>query len=71
MGKHKHATKGGPMLKRASPSLPLFHVGEAGYTCDVVHDLRDEVASLEESLSQMGASSKTPFLLCVVWQIVI
>ena len=42
------------------PTL-LSHVGEAGDTGDVVRDLRDEVASLEDTLSQMGTSSKMPF----------
>ena len=37
-------------------------MGEKGNTGDVVGDLRDEVASLEEALSQMGVSSKMPFL---------
>ena len=36
-------------------------MGKAGDTGDVVYDLRDEVASLEDALSQIGASSKTPF----------
>ena len=36
-------------------------MGEAGDTGDVVHDLRDEVASLEDALSQMGTSSKMPY----------
>ena len=48
------------MLKRVSPTLSS-HVGEAGDTGYVVYDLRDEVASLEEALSQMGTSSKMSF----------
>ena len=36
-------------------------MGEAGDTGDVVHNFRDEMALLEDTLSQMGASSKTPF----------
>ena len=53
--------KGDLMLKHASP--PFHHLvwGEAGNRGDVVCDLRDEVASLEEALSQMGTSSKMPF----------
>ena len=39
----------------------MSHVGEAGNTGEVVHDLDDEVASLEEALLQMGASSKMSF----------
>ena len=38
-------------------------MGEAGDTGEVVHDLRDEVALLEEALSQMGTSSKMLFHL--------
>ena len=48
------------MLKRASPT-PSSHANEAGDTGDVVCDLRDKVALLEEALSQMGSSSKMPF----------
>ena len=36
-------------------------MGEAGNTDDVICDLRDEVVSFEEALSQMGTSSKMPF----------
>ena len=61
MGKHRNAPKGGcHALKGISPT-PLSHAGETGDMGDVVHDLRDAVASLEEALSQMGASSMTPF----------
>ena len=35
------------------------HGGEAPDTGNAVHDLRDDVASLEEELSQMGTPSKT------------
>ena len=61
MGKCRNATKGEQMLKRASPPLLSHHVGEAGDTGDVVCDLRNKVASLEDALSQMGASCKMPF----------
>ena len=61
MGKHKNATKGGSDAQKViSPTLSS-HVSEAGDTDDVVCDLRDKVASLEEALSQIGASSKMPF----------
>ena len=61
MGKHKNATKGGSDAQKGiSPTLSS-HVGEPGDTVDVDHDLRDEVASFEEALSQMGTSSKMPF----------
>ena len=55
-----------PMLKRVSP--PHCHLMQVrhGDTHDVVHDLRDEVALLEETLSQMGASTKCPSNLCNV-----
>ena len=54
MGKHRNATKGGAdTYMGISPTLSSC-TGEAG-------DLKDEVASLEDALSQMGASSKMPF----------
>ena len=60
MGKCKNATKGGSdAQKGVSPTLSSF-AGEAGDTGDVLQDLMDEVASLKEALSQMGASSKMP-----------
>ena len=63
MGKCKNATKGGSDTQKGiSPTLSSC-VGEAG---DVVWDLRDEVALLEEVLSQMGALPKCPFALCDV-----
>ena len=61
MGKCMYATKGGSDAQKGVSSTPSSHTCEAGDTGDVVHDLRDEVASLEEALSQMGASSKMPF----------
>ena len=57
------------MFKRASPPLPSSHAGEAGDTGDVVHDLRDDLASLEEALSQMGTSFQNVLPLCVTRQI--
>ena len=61
MGKHKNAAReGANAQKGASPTLSS-HGGEAGDTDKVVHDLRDDVASLEEGLSQMGTPSKIPF----------
>ena len=63
MGKHKNATKGWPDAQKGiSPTL-LSHVGEAGDTGDVVDYLRDEVASLEDTLLQMGISSKMTYHL--------
>ena len=61
MGKHKKTTKGGSDAQTGISPTPQSHVAEAGDTGDVVHDLRDEVASLEDALSQIGASSRTPF----------
>ena len=53
MEKQKNTTKVSATLSS--------HAGEAGDMGDVVCDLRDEAALLEEALSQMGTSSKTPF----------
>ena len=61
MGKCKNATKGASDAQKGISLTPSSHVVEAGDTGDVVHDLRDEMASLEEALSPMGASSKMPF----------
>ena len=61
MGKCRNATKGESDTQKGISPTPSSHAGEAGDTGDVVHDLRDEVASLEEALSQMGTSSKMPF----------
>ena len=65
MGKHKNATKGGSDTQRGISPILSFHAGEAGDMGDVGHNLRDEVALLEDILSEMGASSKMPF--CFVW----
>ena len=45
MGKHKNATKGGSDAQKGIFPTLSSHVGNAGYTGDVVHDLRDEVTS--------------------------
>ena len=66
MGKPKNATKGQSDVKNGISSTLLSHVVEAGNTGDVVHDLGDEVTSLEDALSQMDTSSKMSFCLCVV-----
>ena len=55
MGKHKNADRGGANAQKGTSPSPLSHEGEAG------HNLRDNVASLEEGLSQMGVMCKTPF----------
>ena len=61
MGKCRNATKGGSDAQKGISPTPSSCVGKAGYTGDVICDLRDEVALLEEALSQMGASFKMPF----------
>ena len=63
MEKPRNATKGGSNAQKGVSPTPLSSAGEVGDTGDVVCDFRDEVASLEEALSQMGASSKCPFAL--------
>ena len=63
MGKCKNTTKGGSDIQKGISTTSSSDVGEAGDTGDEVHDLVDEVASLEEALSQMGASPKCPFAL--------
>ena len=61
MGKLNNTAKGGWKAPGShSPTLSSC-VGEAGHTCDVVQDLRDEVALLEEALFHMGTSSQMPF----------
>ena len=65
MGKCRNTTKGGADAPKGTSLTLSSNAGEAGDTGDVVYNLRDEVASLEEALSQMGSSSKTPF--CFMW----
>ena len=61
MGKQKNIARGGANAQKgASPTL-LSHGGETGDTGEAVHNLRDDVAWLEEGLSQMGTPSKMPF----------
>ena len=61
MGKHKKTTKGRSDAQKGISPTPSSHADETGNTGDVVCDLRDEVALLEEALSQMGTSSKMAF----------
>ena len=61
MGKCKKAAKGGADILKGAFPTPSSHGGEADDTGDAVHDLRDDVALLEEELSEMDAPSKTPF----------
>ena len=51
MGKHKNAAKGGANAQKGASSTLLSQGGEAGDTGDALHNLRDDVASLEEGLS--------------------
>ena len=51
----------------ASPT-PSSHGGEAGDTGDAGQDLRDDVASLEEGLSQMGAPSQDALQIHAIQQ---
>ena len=53
--------KGKQMLKKGASPILSSGGGEAGDTGKAVCDLTDDVASLEEGLSQMGAPSKMPF----------
>ena len=57
MGKQKNAAKGGGEAPSSHSPTLSSHLGEAGDPYDAVQDLGDEVASLEETLSQMGTSS--------------
>ena len=53
--------KGGANAQKSMSPTASSHGGEAGDTGNAVQDLRDDVASLEEGLSQMGAPSEMPF----------
>ena len=53
--------EGEQMLKKGTSPTPSSHGGEADDKGKAVHDLRDDVDSLEERLSQMGAPSRMPF----------
>ena len=53
---------GGADSQKGTSPTPSSYRGEAGDTGYAVHDLRDDVASLEEGLSQMGALSKMLFI---------
>ena len=61
MGKHRNAIRGGADAHKGAFPTPSSHRGEADDTGDAVHDLRDDMASLEKELSQTGAPSKMPF----------
>ena len=59
MGTHKNDAKGEAEAQKGTLPTPLSDGGEAGDTGDAVHVLRDDVASLEEGLSQMDAPSNS------------
>ena len=61
MGKHRNTTKGGRDVQKGTSLTMPSDGGKPGDTFDMVQDMMEEVASLEEVLSQMGASSKMPF----------
>ena len=61
MGKCKNATRGGADAQKGTFPIPSSNTGEAGDTGNTAHDLRDDVDSLEEGISQMSAPSKMPF----------
>ena len=58
MGKCK---KGGSDVQKGISPTPSSYVSETVDTGDVVHDWRDDMASLEEAISQMDTTSKMPF----------
>ena len=61
MGRQKNTAKGWEKAPSSHSPTPSSHVGVARDPRDAVQGLRDEVASLEEALSQMGTSSQMPF----------
>ena len=61
MGKCKNAPKESRGTQKGTSSTPLFHEGEPGDTGNSLHNLGEDMASFEEVLLWMGASSKTPF----------
>ena len=61
MGKHKNTTRGDADAQMGVSPTPSYQRGEAGDTDNAVYGLRDDVASLEEGLSQKDTLSKMPF----------
>ena len=57
----KNAAQGGADAQRLASPTPVSHRGEASDTGEAVQDLRDDVDSMEEEVSQIGASPKMPF----------
>ena len=60
-GKASECYQRGADAKKGASPTPSSHRGEAGDRGNPVHNLREDVVSLEEGLSQMGALSKMPF----------
>ena len=58
MGKHKNDAIGGADAQKGASLTPLSHRGEVGDTGEAVHDVRDDVDSLEERISYLGAPSR-------------
>ena len=59
--KCKNTTQGGADAKKSTSPTPLSHRGVAGDMANGIHNLKDDVDSLEERMSQMGTSFKMPF----------
>ena len=60
MGKGKNTAWGSGHSKECL-STPTSHRSEASDTADAVQDLMDDMDLLEEGMSQIGPSPKTPF----------
>ena len=63
MGKCRNADKGKADAQKGISPAPSSCAGEAGDTGDAVCDLRDEVASLDDALSQWPLLPKCPSTL--------
>ena len=60
MGKCKGTTWWGADAQKGTLLTPSPHQSEASDTGDATRGLMDDVDSLEEGMSQMGISPKTP-----------
>ena len=58
MGKCKTTNKGGANLQKGASPFPSLQDGEAS---DTAQDPVDKIAAMEEVLSHLGTSPKTPF----------
>ena len=61
MEKCKNAARGEANAQKGTSPSVSSHGGEAGDTGKEVYNLREDVDSLEERLSLMGAPSRIPF----------